>query len=263
MRFQVLATAVGIITLALGHAQPLDDAKQSVPDAGDIYIVMFEEAPLAMYRGDLPGLEATNPQILGEKRLNPLSDASRTYLEFLEEKHRTYLAAMKRAIAREPEVIFDYRAAGNGVAVRMTPDEAEKVVSVPGVIAVERDRLYRLMTDRGPWFINADAVWDGSVLPGAGTQGEGITVGIIDSGINQEHPSFSDTPLDGYTFSNPIGAGLHIGWCAPGNINYSPLYVCNEKLVGMYDYADAVSSDSDGPPGRQRPRKSRRKYRRR
>jgi subtilisin family serine protease len=233
--------------MAQHNDRDVDPANQVAPALDDIYIVMFEELPLASYGGSIAGLDATAPQARGERRLNPHSIASRAYLSFLDGRHSAYLAAMTRRISRPPEVIFHYRAAGNGVAVRVTPDEAARIETLPGVIVVERNKLEPLATDRGPWFIGADAVWDGSVLPGAGNQGEGVTVGILDTGINQEHPSFSDAAMDGHTFANPLGSGTFVGWCAPGHPDYDPRFVCNDKLIGMYDFADAMSTENDGP----------------
>ena len=111
----VVLSSLAVSAIALG---------QAVPAADDIYIVIFEEAPLATYSGNLAGLAATAPQVRGEQRLNPRSNASRAYLDFLAQRHGAYLTAMQQKIGRAPVVIFDYRAAANGVAIRVTPDEA-------------------------------------------------------------------------------------------------------------------------------------------
>jgi hypothetical protein len=205
-KLRIFASISAIVSLGGLAVVPIRAAEEG-PAGEAVYIVTFEEAPLSTYDGELPGLQATNPQVRGERRLDPLSDASRAYLRFLEQRHEAYVATMSQRIARTPQVIFVYRAASNGVALRVTPDEAAKLRSIPGVVRVEPDRAFTLGTDRGPWFIGADAVWDGSVLVGAGNQGEGITIGIIDTGINQEHPSFSDAPHDGHSFTNPLGSG--------------------------------------------------------
>jgi subtilisin family serine protease len=81
-----------------------------------------------------------------------------------------------------------------------------------------------------------------------GTKGEGVLAGILDSGINFDHPSFSDTPEDGYVYE---WEGDYLGVCAPDG---DPLYAeaCNDKVVGAYSYtkdnpSDFVTpEDSDG-----------------
>ena len=52
-----------------------------------------------------------------------------------------------------------------------------------------------LTTDKGPEWIGAPTVWDGSNVPAGfeGNKGEGVIVGILDSGLNPANPSFADT----------------------------------------------------------------------
>ena len=66
-------------------------------------------------------------------------------------------------------------------------------------------------------------MWNGTGTGGLpGTQGEGIVIGIINTGIKLAHPSFADTGGDGYNHANPRGAGNYVGWCKPGNPIYDP-----------------------------------------
>ncbi len=104
-------------------------------------------------------------------------------------------------------------------------------------------------TDAGPAWLGAPDIWDGMAVPDdMGTKGEGVLAGILDSGINFDHPSFSDTPEDGYVYE---WEGDYLGVCAPDG---DPLYAeaCNDKVVGAYSYtkdnpSDFVTpEDSDG-----------------
>jgi subtilisin-like proprotein convertase family protein len=210
--------------------------------------VFFTEAPLAAYRGGVPGIEATNPRSRGERRLDPRAPHSRAYLSWLDGRQAVRLKAIDRALGRPFEVIRRYRAAGNGVAMRMTPQEAKRVAAVPGVAHVVPNYQLELATDRSVEMIGTFGIWDGSATTnGVGTQGEGNIIGVIDTGVNLISPSFSDSPLDGYTFTNPLGPGVHVGWCDPGNPNFDPQWVCNEKLIGIWDFMDAISIENDGP----------------
>ena len=62
---------------------------------------------------------------------------------------------------------------------------------------------------------------------------------IIDTGINFDHPSFSDTPMDGFTYT---WDGDYLGECAT-NPDYAT--ACNDKLVGAWTYTDETVTPED------------------
>lgn len=76
----------------------------------------------------------------------------------------------------------------------------------------------------------------GQIIP-TGTMGEGIIIGVIDTGINSGHPSFAAVGGDGYSHTNPYGSGNYVGYCVanPG--------FCNNKLIGAW----AFHPDSTNP----------------
>jgi subtilisin family serine protease len=81
----------------------------------------------------------------------------------------------------------------------------------------------------------------GQVVP-QGSLGEGIIVGILDTGINSDHPSFAQVGGDGYIHTNPFGTGNYVGYCIanPG--------FCNNKLIGAWSFVTEAMTpeDSDG-----------------
>jgi subtilisin family serine protease len=247
-----ISPAISALLIAAGALVLLVAAlpAQAEESATGLYIVLFDEAPLASYEGDVAGLPATSPRATGAAKLDARSAESRAYLAFLEQVQREHLDLMESALARSIDVVFSYRAAGNGVAVAMDAQEAALVAQLPGVARVRPDQLYPLDTDRGPTWIGAPAIWNGTATGGTGgTKGEGIVIGDIDTGINMHHPSYSDTPADGYTYTNRNGSGNFEGWCDPGNPNFSASYACNDKLIGAWDFVEAVPGivEADGP----------------
>ncbi|MGH8945630.1 MAG: protease inhibitor I9 family protein, partial [Acidimicrobiia bacterium] len=125
----------------------------------DIYIVLHQAPSLARYRGEVPGLAATAPDVTGADRLDPSSAATVAYLGYLETQQDTLLADIEAAVGRSVEVASRYNAVLNGFAARITAEEAEIVASLPGVRHVERDSRLELHTDNGPRWIGADAIW--------------------------------------------------------------------------------------------------------
>src|SRR5690606_29398653 len=105
----------------------------------------------------------------------------------------------------------------------------------------------KLTTDRGPEWIGAPTIWDGSNVPsGVGTQGEGVIVGILDTGLNPGNPSFADVGKDDYDHTNPWGAGNYVGVCDPDDPSYVPDWGCNDKLIGYWNFEGTNVYDDDG-----------------
>jgi subtilisin family serine protease len=139
-------------------------------------------------------------------------------------------------------VQFRYQYALNAIALRISHDEALQANGFPGVKNVFADELNQPDTDMGPTLIGAPSIWNGDTIGGVATKGEGIVIGMIDSGINSEHPSFEEEGDDGYLIVNPYGAGVFHGWCVA-----NPTF-CNNKLIGAYGLNPAGGSpeDTDG-----------------
>lgn len=207
-----------------------------------IYIVHLENDSVAMYDGGVQGLESTNPhqkftsldsakRAKGGQKLDVSAPAVVAYTTFLESKQSALLTKVAE-VAGSSKVVASYKYALNGVAIRMMPAEAEAVSRLPGVKRVERDQVFTVDTDTGPTLIGAPKVWDGTATDsGVGAFGEGIVVGIIDSGINTDHRSFADISDDGFDHTNPLGSGVYLGDCAG---EFAAL--CNDKLIGVYSY---------------------------
>lgn len=214
---------------------------------GDTYIVLHQAAPLATYTGDLPGLSATAATVLGEARLNPDSPAATAYLEFLKTQLDGLVTQAEATLGRSLNVEHRMFHALTGFTAKMTPAEAERVASLPGVRRVEAPILFELQSDNGPAWIQADAVYDGSAMGAdVGTMGEGVVVGVIDSGVNFDHPSFAAVgPVDGYVHTNPrtlLGLPRYYGLCLP----VTGLPFCNDKLIGVWDFTGTTPLDDDG-----------------
>ena len=190
------------------------------------YIVLFEGDSLVVRQGTDRAVE---PQ---------------EYLEVLASQRESTLAAAESAIGRSLEVRHVYDVILNGVSLELTRDEAATLAALPGVRKVLLDTTETVDTDAGPAWIGADTIWDGTAVPdGVGNEGEGILVGIIDTGINFDHPSFSDTPADGFIYE---WTGDYLGVCAPaGDPDYAA--ACNDKLVGAYTYTDDNPDDPITP----------------
>lgn len=209
----------------------LPDEQEPTDDGVHRYIVQFEGKPLPLYDGGIAGLA---PASVVQGRLDPNSASARAYVAHLQRDQSAMIADMS-AKAGVIQIERTHQHALNGVTVRMTKAQADKVRGLPGVRLVERDRALELETATTPTLIGATQVWDGSAT-GVPYQGEGMVVGIIDSGINHEHPSFAAVGGDGYVHVNPLGSGVFLGECT------TIAGLCNDKLIGAYTFLDSQQS---------------------
>lgn len=193
------------------------------------YFVELADAPVVRHLAGavtgIRGMDAAN------------STQGRTYAAFLEQKQAQALQAIESSLRRPAKTNFRYVNALNGFSMALSPGEAARVRNLDGVVAVTPVVAHPLLTDAGPQLIGAPGIWDGSAGVGT-TLGEGIVVGILDTGINSDHPSFDET-AGAYTHTNPLGTGVFRGYCVA-----NPAF-CNDKLIGAYDF---VFTLVDGAP---------------
>lgn len=221
----------------------------------EIYLVQLTAPSLVSYKGGINGLAATNPAARGENRLNANNPDSLAYLDYLDAKRAEAISIIETAIGRPLDIAYEYRATLNGFAAEMTPAEAAQAANLPAVKHIERDREFELQTDSGPAWIGATSIWDGTATGGLpGTKGEGIVIGVIDTGIDPWNPSFADIGGDSYDHTN--GTGQFFGVCDPTNLTppagitaYDPTFPCNDKLIGAWGYESVnggTPRDSNG-----------------
>lgn len=199
-----------------------------------LWIVQLAEPPLATYAGNVPGLASTSPQVTGETRLDVEASASVAYLDYLEVRHDRFTEQMNQALGRRVEVEFRYLNVINGLAVEVDDEEAQRLAEVPGVAAVYRDVVRDRETDVSHELIGSPDVWTGETGTGMASRGEGVVVGMLDTGVNPEHPSFAATDGEGYTHTNPLGSGTFLGVCDPDHPSHDD--ICNDKLIGAWTF---------------------------
>jgi hypothetical protein len=197
------------------------------------YLVQLDGAPVIAYQGGMFGLAPTKPA-RGQKidRKNP--DVAR-YAKHLDDRSAAVFAA-----AGGGQKLYDYRYALHGFAATLTSAQAEKLKSVPGVVSVQEDELRHLDTISTPGFVGLDGrhgLWN--QVGGVRKAGEDVIIGMVDSGIWPESPSFAGSGFDDdYTEFHPW-----LGQCVTGEA--FPATACNNKLIGARYYNQGYG----GPDG--------------
>ncbi len=225
------------------------------------YVIKFSEDGLLYYNGGLDNLKATNPKLTkNHKKFNARSPASKAYSNHLKTVKQDRMEEIKTAIGSNKRESYHYKAMYHGVMMRLSEDEAAQIKNLPNIKSVAKEPVYELDTERGPRWIKAHEIWEGTAVPTNAFPGEGagLIVGVIDTGINTDHPSFAEVgPADGYVHVNPFGDGNFVGHCIggdndglpPPNDPPNPEVPCNNKLIGAWGLENgdlAAPEDSNG-----------------
>ncbi len=221
----VLATAFASAVPAIGAADDTPElSNERTVEQGkyDSYIVVMKADPLVITQG--------------REKLD--TKKARKQARALKRGHRD---ALKESGISSDEIVNNYVNALNGFSATISHDEALELAQHPDVAVVLPDELQQKQTESSPTFLGLNGpagAWQ------TGLDGEGVIVGVIDSGIWPEHPSFAD---DG-SFANP---GVSVP-CEFGNTAHNPddaPFTCNNKLLGarqmLETYRFFIGADAD------------------
>ncbi|WP_167305779.1 S8 family serine peptidase [Nocardioides euryhalodurans] len=213
----------------------------------ELYIVQLEGDAVPSYTGGVKGLAPVQTQ---GRSFSPEAAREEAYRDHLVDEQADVRRDIADVTGRTTTVTFSYTDALNGFALPLTREEAREVAGLDGVVAVQVQQERQPQTDVGPEWIGAPGIWDGTATPsGAGTKGEGVVIGVLDTGINAANPAFAATVPgaaggDDYVVQNP--RGRFYGACDPTSAVYRPGWGCTDKLIGAWDFAPGDDTGSNG-----------------
>lgn len=213
----VAATAAVPFGLSAVPASAANGIDTAGPTA--LYIVQTAGNPLSTN-------PATRPA-RGQK-VKTGTPAARAYRAQLAKRHAAVLKAV-----RGTSTVRDYGVAFNGFAARLTQSQAAALAKRGDVVRVWKNETRYATTNRTPDFLGMtgkDGVWQ-KKFGGPKNAGAGMIVGVIDSGIWPENPSFA--PLDKPKDQKIIDAkwnGVCDGGTGPNKVT------CNNKVIGARAY---------------------------
>lgn len=221
-------------------AQSIDSRLESILDHKAnswSYVVLMAQDPAVSYEGEIPGYKKTKPK--KGKKFNKKNVHVKKYRKFLKNKHDS---ALQAANISPSQRTYDYSTVLNGFAARLTPLQAKRLAKLPDVVRVLPDVIRHKNTDNVPAFLGLTA---GGGPWKKGLTGKNVIVGIIDTGIWPEHPSFAD---DGSYIELRTGSIACEFGNASHNADDSP-FICNNKLLGAYQmlstYRSYIGADPD------------------
>ena len=239
MTFPRLAIAAGLLAAACAANAQTAPRKT--------YIVQLADAPAATYNGTVRGLAAT--RVAPGVKFDATAPGVRAYVNYLNLRRSTALAAVGNA-----PVLHRYDLVFNGFSAKLTENEASSLKGTAGVVSVTESELRKLDTTRTPGFLGISApggLWSQLDAASRNVKGEDVIIGVIDSGVWPEDPSFSDKTAGskavGYNQPGTVVYGAAPakwkGVCQAGEGFTSAM--CNNKLIGARYYVTGF----DAGPG--------------
>ncbi|CAN5581173.1 S8 family serine peptidase [soil metagenome] len=245
-----------------GQLAESDPALLARTDAKVVPImVKVDIDPVASYTGDVEGFAATSPEVTG-KKLSLSDPAVAAYLAYVKQALASAVADIKAKVPTAT-LLTSYAVAYGGLAITVPARSAKAVLSVPGVAAVQQNSLQQVpasetdtdsavaatlvstgsttatattattstgtpaIDNDASTFIGADKVWPS--LGGRDKAGQGVIIGVIDTGIWPEHPMLADNGIP-----HPAGGPWACDFGTGGDIAFA----CNDKLIGAYAFLD-------------------------
>jgi subtilisin family serine protease len=228
-------------------AKPVDSAGSSERiTKGGLFIVQMADLPVVAYDGSIKGLAATKPA--PGTKIDPTSAKVVKYVSYLKGQHN---AALTRAGGGDK--VYDYAYSYNGFLAKLTAGQANRLSQDAKVIAVTPDQTYEVDTSSTPAFLgltDPNGLWaqlggpTGNKNKTSGA-GDGVIVGVIDSGIWPESGSFSDRNAAGQLVYTQI-SGFH-GKCDSAERVIDENWdanKCNKKLVAAQHFNAAWGGDA-------------------
>ncbi|TKY55373.1 Subtilisin protease SBT1.2 [Spatholobus suberectus] len=166
--------------------------------------------------------------------LSPATSSSKTYIihvkgpqdkilaqsEDLESWYHSFMPPTIMSSEEQPRMIYSYRNVMSGFAARLTEEELRAVEKKNGFISAHPERILSRQTTHTPQFLGLQpkmGLWKESNF------GKGVIVGVLDSGITPDHPSFSDAGM-------PPPPPKWKGRC---ELNVT---ACNNRLIGARSF---------------------------
>ncbi|RRR99484.1 S8 family serine peptidase [Glycomyces terrestris] len=208
------------------------------------YVVQLAADPVATYDGGVSGLEATAPA--AGDTIDFEAAEVEEYTAFLADERAEVLAEHDIAAVNEYDTVF------SGFSAHLTAAEAEALAQSGDVLSVVPDVIYEptgsaVDTTDFMGLAGHDGVWE-EEFGSPRDAGEGVIVGVIDSGVWPENPALA--PLSEPRPDQDVIDEKWKGECVTGSDPDPAANIeCNNKLIGARWYdSRGIAGDSYASP---------------
>ncbi|PRQ36280.1 putative tripeptidyl-peptidase II [Rosa chinensis] len=160
--------------------------------------------------------------------------------KLITDSHHDLLATIvgSKSLASEL-MVYSYRHGFSGFAAKLTEAQAQKCAELPDVVRVIPNTLYKLQTTRSWDFLGLSPQSPSSNILPSSDMGDGVIIGVLDSGIWPESKSFNEEGL------GPVPSHWK-GICESGEKFNATLH-CNRKIIGARWFNDGILAEYGQP----------------
>lgn len=215
------------------------------------YIVTLADNAAATYSGGVTGLAPTQPT--KGQRLDSSRKAVESYVDYLKGKQRSVASDVG------VKIDYSYTLALNGFSSTLTAAQAAQLAANKGVVSIEKDTLRHVSAEPSTDFLGLsgpEGVW--AKAGGIDKAGKGVVLGVLDTGVAPENPSFRGSPLgttagDAPYYSAPgvtsfakSDGNTFTGVCQTGA--QFTVNDCSTKIIGARYFVDGFGASKIGTP---------------
>jgi uncharacterized repeat protein (TIGR01451 family) len=231
-RFGLVALLI-VSLLASGAAMAQETEQAVLPSGGgaDQIQVMIElnDPPAALVYGNaLRGAAPGNTPALAAA-----VTAARAQIDRLAAAQASFDSVLAAAPVATQE-IFRVQKAYNGISVLVDADKVDVLRRLPGVKAVHVVPMEYPSNSTSVPFLGTPQLWEDTLGLGVNADGTGVSIGIIDTGIDYQHATFG-------------GSGLLADYQA-NDRTVTDAFFPNAKVVGGFDFAGDNYAGGATPP---------------
>ncbi|CAN1332964.1 Subtilisin-like protease 3 [Linum perenne] len=147
--------------------------------------------------------------------------------------YNTFLPETALSLTEQHRVVHYYRNVITGFAAKLTPEEVKEMEQKEGFVSARVERTLSLHTTHTPEFLGLPLLQNLGTNWTSAHPGRGVIIGLIDSGIKYDHPSFGDKGM-------PPPPARWKGKC-----ELNGKMTCNNKLIGARSFVSPGNLSED------------------
>ncbi|KAM3319690.1 subtilisin-like protease SBT3.4 [Capsicum chacoense] len=153
--------------------------------------------------------------------------------------HQILTSVLGSQEAARDSIIYSYKHGFSGFAATLTKPQAKRIAELPDVVHVVPNHLYKSHTTRSWDYLGLSTSSPPTNLLHQANMGDGVIIGVLDTGIWPESEAFNDKGL------GPIPSRWK-GHCQSGT-KYDPAKACNRKLIGAKYFLKGFETELGRP----------------